>query len=244
MANTNGQGMSFLRTLLGGVKQLFVGGTPVQTPAGANPTTLNFASGATATYNPPTGSVDVVVTAATGVSALQTSIVDIMLSQAPTWTSAGNYSTGSVGMFSYGATIKGLRFYWPGNITGFPALASIKCSVWDMSTSTRLATVTVAVAAAGIYEALFAAPLTLTGAEIGHFLAFTMYETTGTYSVNCSVGVPTNDLGNLWPVLPFFGSSGFLWGNAVPALFAVYAGGDAVPTIQHNACFCIEPMMV
>src|ERR1019366_1551343 len=55
--------MSFLDSLLGGVKKLYQGGTAVALPPNTSPSALNFASGATATYNATTGAVDVVVTA-------------------------------------------------------------------------------------------------------------------------------------------------------------------------------------
>ena len=87
---TNGQGISFLRSLLGGVKQVFVGGTAVTVPSGASPTTLNFASGATVTYNAATGNWDVAITPATP--------------GAPVGTALGVYGDGSDGAFTCDGT--------------------------------------------------------------------------------------------------------------------------------------------
>lgn len=58
--------MSFLDTLLTGLRQIFIGGTSV--PVTGPVTGLNFASGATATYNSGTQSYDVTIVGASSIS--------------------------------------------------------------------------------------------------------------------------------------------------------------------------------
>lgn len=61
---SNDSSAAFLRSLLGGIKTVYVGGAPVVLPAGTTPSTrVNFASGVSAVYNATTGAIDMTVTA-------------------------------------------------------------------------------------------------------------------------------------------------------------------------------------
>lgn len=133
-----------------------------------------------------------------------------------------------------GRSVSGARFVWPGALGAL----IVKVQLWD-SAGVSLASVTVAVNAAGEYIATFGAPVLMTTAHAFENLVVSMYETTGVWNINA----PTN--------FGFFGESPFGPWNAAPNLWldknvdAGLAGGDAYPQFQNDGTpIPIEPIIV
>lgn len=121
---SNGQGVSFLRILLAGIKQLYQGGNPVTPPGVTSPTALNFASGAQVVYNAATGMWDVTIAAQfapggdiSGTTSSQ-EVIGILSKSLPALATGSLSYTGSAWAF----------------ITAYPLTAGGSCSVSFTST--------------------------------------------------------------------------------------------------------------
>jgi hypothetical protein len=139
------------------------------------------------------------------------------------------YDLGGVGF-----RVSGARFVWPGALGAL----SVKVQLWD-SAGVLLATVTVAVNAAGLYDAIFGTPFLMTTAHAYENLVVSMYVIGGVYNINA----PTN--------FGFFGESPFGPWMASPHLWldknvdAGLAGGDAYPQFQNDGTpIPIEPIII
>lgn len=78
--------------------------------------------------------------------------------------SAGNYTVSTryeldgQGLLSF----SGVRFYWPGGV----GAKTIKCALWVTSSASLVASVNVAVNAAGLYVGTFASPYSPSGSDV------------------------------------------------------------------------------
>ena len=89
---------------------------------------------------------------------------------------AGDFTTGVRYVFHRAIVVTGIRFAWGGGV----GAKTIRASLWQYAGSgTRLAQVDVAVNAAGIYEATFAAPYTIAAAYVGPSVVATIWDTAG-----------------------------------------------------------------
>ena len=148
------------------------------------------------------------------------SIADLGAAGATVSSDPGSFSYGDIIMPTKdGLVLAGIRFYWPG---GHGAL-SVKASLWNANTSTRVTSATVSVNAAGVYVALFATPTALTQYNL-YYLS--VWETSGNFAIEITgANVSTFTLGTMTV------ANGFNLKNLYPGYFRIssgYASGDAV----------------
>jgi hypothetical protein len=178
------------------------------------------------------------------VSGLYLSIVDMANGQGAGGlaNNAGNQTMGVVFAATQASHFcTGGRFIWMGGAT------SIKVSLWD-STGSRVATVTISVAAAGTYTATFASAVALTAGEAycisfwdtsaGHYSSFN--------GASSGAGHPGDFLPQVasigGPFFEFLFSAAFA-GSGTGSIFGVFAAGDNLPTSAGSTAWStIEPM--
>lgn len=155
------------------------------------------------------------------------------------WTStikAGSYSTGSKFMPTVAMSITGARFYWAGGV----GAKTIKVSLWNNGTSTRVATTTIAVNAAGIYTPTFSSAYAITGSSVNQSFSIAIWENSGTnfFSV-------TPDGWRLWPGASSTNTFGMaLWGPSMYCGgFSWYGAGDVSPATSWTTSdqYPVEP---
>ncbi len=128
----------------------------------------------------------------------------------------GNFTTGQKYLAMGPPPILGIRFYWAG---GGGALV-VRCSLYVTSQAGAVASVDVAVNAAGVYEGLFAAPYAIAGMDSHKYIWSAVWETSGT----SYTGGP-NNFSVAMPAPPFSAGPGLMF----TAWRYGAAGGDIKP---------------
>lgn len=144
-------------------------------------------------------------------------------------TGAGNsFSTGIAFNTIAACLCIGVRFY--AVLTGSK---SYKCSVWDQTSTTRLANVTVTQSTTGLYEAIFSSGVSLTA---GQFCRATIWQTDG-------LGYQRTVKSAMVAILP---TGTRLWtGNYSMGLADVFGTGDAYPNTSAAAeGYAVEPILL
>lgn len=146
-----------------------------------------------------------------------------LASAAGTTLTAGNYTTATRFFVDRAATLTGVRFWWPGG-----ASRTIKVSLWDAA-GVRLASTTVAVNAAGLYVATFAAALTA-----GVIYRVSLWDNSGvsylkTTSAAANVLVPAR----------IFAAGGGLYYEAI----TYFGAGDTFPNGTGSEAYLMDPLV-
>lgn len=130
--------------------------------------------------------------------------------------------------------ISGLTFWWPGGL----GAKSVKASLWNLHTTTRLANATVSVNAAGAYTATLT-PQTLTA---GRLYAWVVYETSGGKAVDMTgATLSAWSDGGLVPA----GLNGIRVWPGYYRVGSIYSAGDIAPASGDVADIlgCIDPII-
>lgn len=139
---------------------------------------------------------------------------------------AGNFSTATRFFVDRTSmTLLGVRFWWPGG-----ASRTIKVSAWDAS-GTRLANTTVAVSAAGFYQATFGSAVALTMAVI---YRISLWDNSGVSYIKT-----TSALANaMVPARAFYAGTG-LYYEAI----TYFGAGDVFPNSTGAEAYLMDPIL-
>lgn len=143
---------------------------------------------------------------------------------------AGSFTVATGFVVTKTLTLSGLRFYRPAGA------ATIKCSLWS-GAGVSMATVNVAVAAAGVYTATFASPVSLpvvAGTTGVTYYKVSMWENSATNYTKWTA-FPIRS-----PAYPFQGSKSMFWTQ-----FGIWGAGDSAPvSVTATEWYPIEPIFV
>ena len=142
---------------------------------------------------------------------------------------AGSFTTATGFVVMRPLVLTGLRFYRPAGA------ATIKCSLWS-GVGASMATVNVAVNAAGIYTATFASPVSLpiiSGSVAGvNYYKVSMWENSATNYTKWTA-FPIRS-----PAYPFMGSPSMQWTQ-----FGIWGAGDSAPSsVTASEWYALEPV--
>jgi hypothetical protein len=166
------------------------------------------------------------------------SVVDLAVAGATVQSDAGSFTYGDEIMFTKAnLVIAGIRFYWPG---GHGAL-SVKAALYDLHNTLLIASTTVNVSAAGVYDALFTTPQTLTRYLL---YAISTWETSGSFAIEMTGASVSTKTDGVMTV-----AGGFNGKNLYPGYFrnqSVFSAGDAAPTSGDTTDLLgiVEPILV
>lgn len=143
---------------------------------------------------------------------------------------AGSFTTAVGFVVTKTLTLSGLRFYRPAGA------ATIKCSIWS-GAGVSMATVNVAVAAAGVYTATFASPVSLpvvAGTTGVTYYKVSMWENSATNYTKWTA-FPIRS-----PAYPFQGGKSQFWTQ-----FGIWGAGDSAPvSVTATEWYPVEPIFV
>lgn len=187
----------------------------------------------------PTGAGSTGATGTTGATGPSTAIqvawspVTIFQQYSPSL-GAGSFTTGSqFGIFGSGRTITGVNVYWGGGAT------TLKGSLWDVATTTRLASGTLAVAGAGVYQIPFGTPYVVPSSQIIKTMVATVWDTSGTNYTRIAQSAFTAFPGGTTVTNPFIGGAYMQWVG-----FKSFAAGDTFPSSAATTeYYPVEPII-
>jgi len=143
---------------------------------------------------------------------------------------AGSFTVATGFVVTKTLSLTGLRFYRPAGA------ATIKCSIWS-GAGVSMATVNVAVAAAGIYTATFASPVSLpviAGTTGVTYYKVSMWENSATNYTKWTA-FPIRS-----PAYPFQGGRSFFWTQ-----LGIWGAGDSAPvSATATEWYPVEPIFV